>query len=171
MPAVPYRSYLMEQLRDVDEAAAYLTACYEDSDLVHIAAAIIEQSGRILITRRPEGAFMGGLWEFPGGKVEPGESAAMAVVRECWEECALEVAVEALLNRSVHRDAQRPLQLDFFRCRLLGGTLRLHAATAHAWVTAAELVHYPMPPANRSVCAYLMQAAEANTLRRDDTRA
>ena len=118
-----------------------------------IAIAVIEQDGRYLIGPRPDGVALAGLWEFPGGKVEPGETPQAAAARECLEETGL--AVEALEPYEVvdHRYAHGHVQLHFFRCRLVNRSQTPDGR--FRWVPAAELCAYDFPPANAALVARL----------------
>ena len=108
---------------------------------LHVTAALVVEGGRVLVARRLRPVALAGLWEFPGGKVEPGESPRCALARELVEELGLEVEVGAFIARSV--DAARPLVLDAYRCARLAGDPRpspLDAThDAVRWVDAAEL--------------------------------
>ena len=85
---------------------------------VVVAAAVVRHEGRILLTRRVEGAHLGGMWEFPGGKVEEGEDPEVAVARECMEECAIAVEVLDILEVTFHRYPTKDILLLFYDCRL-----------------------------------------------------
>ena len=88
---------------------------------VRVVAAVIRRDGRILVTRRHGHAERGGQWEFPGGKVEPGEGEPEALVAEIREELDCAVAVGALLARTTHRYPDLEVELAFFACALLPG--------------------------------------------------
>jgi len=122
---------------------------------VIVAAAVVRREGRVLLTRRPGGAHLAGLWEFPGGKVEPGEDPEHAVVRECREECAIEVEVEGVLDVRFHRYSEKDVLLLFYGCRLIGGTVTHLGVADHAWVAPAELDRYELPPPDARVIARL----------------
>jgi len=83
---------------------------------VVVAAAVVIQEGRVLLTRRAEGQHLAGMWEFPGGKLEEGESPEAAVVRECREECGIEVEVADILDVTHHRYPGKDVLLLFYRC-------------------------------------------------------
>jgi 8-oxo-dGTP diphosphatase len=126
---------------------------------VVVAAAVIIRVGRVLLTRRAEGQHLAGLWEFPGGKLEDGESPEEALVRECQEECGIEVAVAEILEVTHHRYPEKEVLLLFYRCELRSGEVRhLHVAD-HAWVAPADLGDYSLPPADEGVVARI-QALE-----------
>jgi len=120
---------------------------------VIVAAAVVKHEGRILLTRRMAGAHLAGLWELPGGKVEDGEAPEDAVVRECDEECAIDVVVEDIADVTFHRYAAtdaRPgkdVLLLFYWCRLgARGEVQHRGVADHAWVRPRELGAYPLPP-------------------------
>ncbi|MDH3654680.1 MAG: 8-oxo-dGTP diphosphatase MutT [Myxococcales bacterium] len=118
-----------------------------------VAAAVVIREGRVLLTRRAEGQHLAGMWEFPGGKLEEGESPEEALVRECREECGIDVDVGAILDVTHHRFPQKNVLLLFYRCRLRGGEVRHLQVADHAWVAPAELDRYPLPPADDRVVA------------------
>ncbi len=128
-----------------------------------VAAAVIERDGRILLTRRLEGAHLAGLWEFPGGKVEPGEDPEHAEVRECREGCGVEVEVIDVVEVAFHRYPKKDVLLLFYDCRLSPGSREVeHLGVAdHAWVLASELERYPLPPPDARLVRKLQQRAAA----------
>ena len=96
-----------------------------DRPMVLVAAvALVDPDGRVLIAQRPEGKSMAGLWEFPGGKVDPGESPESALARELHEELAVLVEVGAALSPVIWNYGVRTIRLLPFRCRITGGELR-----------------------------------------------
>lgn len=114
---------------------------------VIVAAAVVKRGGRILLTRRLEGTHLAGFWEFPGGKVEEGEDPERAVVRECREECAIEVEVVDVLEVAFHRYERKDVLLIFYECRLTSAEDVQHLGVAeHAWVLPERLRDYPLPP-------------------------
>lgn len=117
------------------------------SATVIVAAAVVRRGDRILLTRRMEGAHLAGMWEFPGGKVEEGEDPEAAVVRECREECAIDLVVDDILEVTFHRYAKKDVLLLFYACRLASDREVEHVGVAdHAWVLPSELRDYPLPP-------------------------
>lgn len=118
-----------------------------------VAAAVVIEKGRVLLTRRAEGQHLEGLWEFPGGKLEEGESPEAAVVRECREECGIEVEVADILDVTHHRYPEKEVLLLFYRCTLRGGQVQHLQVADHAWVEPRELDAYPLPPADGRVVA------------------
>ena len=118
-----------------------------------IAIAVVEHEGRYLIGRRPEGVPLAGLWEFPGGKIQPGETAEAAAARECLEETGLEVEVGDPYPAVVHQYSHGKVALEFFACRPL--ETRQTPKDPFRWVLAAELSDYQFPEANGGLVAYL----------------
>jgi len=119
--------------------------------LVLVAAvALIDVDGRVLLAQRPEGKSMAGLWEFPGGKVEPGETPETALIRELQEELAIDTWESCLapLTFASHGYDTYHLLMPLFACRKWQGTPRSQEGQALKWVRAADLRDYPMPPAD-----------------------
>ena len=129
----------------------------EDSNhpIIVVAAVIRDDGGRIMLTRRPEGSHMGGLWEFPGGKVEDGEAPIEALERELDEELALSVRIGAPLTFSVHEEPGMRIVLLFFAATL--GDSRPTAVDGQEidWVAPADLPSYPTPPADAELIRLL----------------
>lgn len=115
---------------------------------VLVAAAVVRHEGKILLTKRPRGAHLEGMWEFPGGKVEPDEDPRDAVVRECLEECGIQLEAGEVVEVVFHRYENKTVLLMFFECRLLSGEVQHLGVSDHAWVEPAELRDYPLPPAD-----------------------
>ncbi|PQO24715.1 8-oxo-dGTP diphosphatase MutT [Rhodobacteraceae bacterium WD3A24] len=114
------------------------------------AVALIDPDGRVLLAQRPEGKAMAGLWEFPGGKVEPGESPEAALIRELEEELGIDTWASCLapLTFASHAYADFHLLMPLFACRKWAGIPRPREAQALKWVRAGDLRDYPMPPAD-----------------------
>ncbi len=126
--------------------------------LVLVAAvALIDRDGRVLLARRPEGRSMAGLWEFPGGKVEPGESPEAALIRELREELGIDTWASCLapLSFASHAYEDFHLLMPVFACRKWQGIPRPHEGQALKWVAARDLGDYPMPPADLPLVAVL----------------
>lgn len=122
-----------------------------------IAAVIRDARGRILLARRTEGRDLAGLWEFPGGKREPGESPEAALTRELHEELGIDIEVGAPVIRVPQRYPDKRLALDVRMVERWRGTARGREGQALAWVPPHKLASYAMPPADRPVVAALMQ--------------
>jgi 8-oxo-dGTP diphosphatase len=121
------------------------------------AAALIDTDGRVLIAERPEGRAMAGLWEFPGGKVEPGETPEAALIRELAEELGIGTWASCLapLTFASHGYDDFHLLMPLFACRKWEGVPEAREHGALRWVRPAELARYPMPPADRPLVAIL----------------
>lgn len=114
------------------------------------AVALIDPEGRVLLAQRPEGKSLAGLWEFPGGKVEPGETPEAALIRELREELGIETKASCLapLTFASHSYADFHLLMPLFACRRWEGIPTAQEGQALAWVRPARLRDYPMPPAD-----------------------
>tara|TARA_R110000824_G_scaffold161984_5_gene337529 strand:- start:1283 stop:1705 length:423 start_codon:yes stop_codon:yes gene_type:complete len=114
------------------------------------AAALIDQNGRILVQKRPEGKPMAGLWEFPGGKVEPGETPEAALIRELYEEldiCVKEPDIEPVAFASEALEEQH-LVLLLYICRKWTGHVESPQSLDLQWLSVAAIRDLPMPPAD-----------------------
>lgn len=122
---------------------------------IRVVAAVVERGGRYLIAQRNPHAVFPLLWEFPGGKVEPGEDDASALRREMMEELGVGVTVGPLLERKVH--CYREFSVDFraYHCTLVEGEPQALNCAAFAWVPLADLASYPFPPADEEAIALL----------------
>ncbi len=114
------------------------------------AVALIDPDGRVLLAQRPEGKSLAGLWEFPGGKVEPGETPEAALIRELKEELDIDTWSSCLapLTFASHSYDDFHLLMPLFACRKWQGTVRSMEGQQLAWVRPSQLRDYPMPPAD-----------------------
>ena len=122
-----------------------------------VAAALVDLEGRVLLQQRPEGKSLAGLWEFPGGKVEPGETPEAALIRELEEELAI-VVPHACLAPATFASASlgdRHLLLLLYITRKWTGVPRALEASALRWVRPADMHDLPMPPADRPLIGLL----------------
>ncbi len=115
-----------------------------------VAAVLVNKAGEILLAQRPEGKSMAGLWEFPGGKLEAGETPEAALVRELREELSLEVALQDLtpLTFASHSYAAFHLLMPVYLCRRWQGMVTPRETQKIAWVESGALDDYPMPDAD-----------------------
>ena len=123
----------------------------KDLKTVLVAAiALIDVDGRILIAQRPEGKSMAGLWEFPGGKVEPGEMPEEALIRECEEELGIDISASCLAASvfASHSYDDFHLLMPLYLCRKWRGVPQSREGQALKWVHMKDLRDYPMPEAD-----------------------
>lgn len=121
------------------------------------AVALVDQDGRVLLAQRPEGKTMAGLWEFPGGKVEPGETPETALIRELDEELGIKTWQSCLapLTFASHSYDDFHLLMPLFACRKWIGTPQSRENQRLKWVRTVEMRAYPMPPADIPLIAML----------------
>jgi 8-oxo-dGTP diphosphatase len=114
------------------------------------AVALIDPEGRILLAQRPAGKSLAGLWEFPGGKVDPGETPEAALIRELREELGIETKASCLapLTFASHSYDDFHLLMPLFACRRWEGIPQPQEGQTLAWVRPERLRDYPMPPAD-----------------------
>ena len=122
-----------------------------------VAVALLDTDGRILLSQRPSGKTLPGLWEFPGGKVEPGETPETALLRELTEELNLSLQVSCLapLTFASHSYASFHLLMPLYVCRQWNGKPQPREGQKLAWVRAQDLKNYPMPPADIPLIPFL----------------
>ena len=122
-----------------------------------VAVALVDVDGRVLIARRPEGKTMEGLWEFPGGKVEDGETPEAALIRELKEELGIDTEQSCLapFTFASHAYDEFQLLMPLYVCRVWQGTPKARERQELAWVSPLRLRDYPMPPADRPLVAML----------------
>ena len=124
---------------------------------VVVVAAVIEDAHRFLVTRRPPGVHLAGLWEFPGGKTDADESHPAALKREIREELGVDVEVGGLEYETIHAYPDRTVALHFYRCRLLGAP-RPQLGQEMRWVARADLRSLGFPPADDELIARLVRS-------------
>jgi len=126
-------------------------------EAIDVAAGIVLRGGKVLVARRRMGAHLGGLWEFPGGKIERGETAREALRRELAEELAVGVRVGPLWGILPHRYPERDVRLHFLFAWIARGEPRAVAAEELLWATPTELAELPFPGADRPLVAALLR--------------
>ena len=121
------------------------------------AVALVDPDGRVLLAQRPAGKPMAGLWEFPGGKVNPGETPETALIRELAEELGIDVAASCLgpLTFASYTYSNFHLLMPLYVCRKWSGIPMAREGQRLAWVRPARLGDYPMPPADKPLVAML----------------
>jgi 8-oxo-dGTP diphosphatase len=145
-----------------------MSACWDASDgkleeprdvpIVLVAAvALLDADGRILIAKRPPGKKMAGLWEFPGGKIDPGETPERALIRELQEELGIDTRTSCLapIGFASHAYEEFHLLMPLYVCRVWQGTPTPKEGQELAWVRPHRLGDYPMPPADIPLIAQL----------------
>lgn len=125
--------------------------------LTVVAAALVDGDGRVLVQQRPAGAAMAGLWEFPGGKVEKGETPEAALIRELSEELGIDVEAACLAPACFASEplGERHLVLLLYVCRKWSGTPAPRHAAALQWLRPAQMFALDMPPADRPLLGLL----------------
>jgi mutator protein MutT len=126
-----------------------------DAGAVVVVAAVVQENGAFLVTRRQSGVHLEGLWEFPGGKIDPGESHGDALRREMREELDTDVAVHDLLFATSHAYQERTVTLYFYACTL-AGTPRPLLGQEMRWVPRPELATLGFPPADEDLIRQLV---------------
>ncbi len=122
---------------------------------VQIAVGIVRKDGKVLITRRKLDGLLGGLWEFPGGKVSPKESPEQACIREIREETGIEINNLEFLTRVFHAYTHFKIEMDVFFCDYICGKVVLNGPIDHKWVRVDQLHGYPFPRANLKFMALI----------------
>lgn len=128
-----------------------------DNAVIDVAAGLIFCEGRLLITQRHADTHLGGLWEFPGGKREPGETLAQCLVRELREELGVEVVVGKPFESLTHAYTEKTVRLEFFVCRIPRGEPQALGCAALKWIEQQELVDYAFPAADQRLLEKLRQ--------------
>ena len=128
------------------------------------AGLIFDDKGRLLIQRRPEDKMLGGLWEFPGGKCEPGETLEETCRRELREELGIDVEIEDLFGKVAHAYTHFKITMYAFRCRIRTGTPASQEGLPLRWVPLANLTDYAFPRANRRLIDALLERRQNPTL-------
>lgn len=118
---------------------------------VAVCAAVIEHQGKILITERPSNKQQGGFWEFPGGKIEPGESPHQSLKREIREELDIQIGIGPLLETVYHHYAWGSVLIIAYLCSWQEGEIKHLEVANHAWVDANELNGYRILPADQPI--------------------
>jgi 8-oxo-dGTP diphosphatase len=129
--------------------------------MIEVSAALIFHDGKLLITQRHAGSHLGGLWEFPGGKREAGETFGECLVREIREELGVQISVGELFEEISHAYPEKTLLLKFFICKLLSGEPQLLDCAAIRWVNKAELDDYEFPSADAQLLEKLKNPRQA----------
>lgn len=124
--------------------------------MLKVAAAIIQKNGKFLISRRHKHSHLGHLWEFPGGKLETGESPEECIIRECREEIDVVVKPLSLFYETQHRYPELTVHLYFFLCEIVSGNPKAVDCADWAWVSPEELKNYEFPAADVKIIEKLI---------------
>jgi len=124
---------------------------FKTENRIEVSAALIFRQGKLLITQRPAAAHLGGLWEFPGGKRESGETFKQCLVRELQEELGVEVKVGGLFKEITHHYADKTVRLKFFLCELPAGEPQPLGCASIKWVVNPELADHDFPAADARI--------------------
>ena len=127
---------------------------------IKVAAGLIFRSGKLLITQRHADAHLGGLWEFPGGKREPGETFEQCLRRELREELGCDVEVLELVESITHTYPEKTVHLQFFRCRWLAHEPQAIDCADLRWVSREELAQFNFPAADAKLLEHLRRSDE-----------
>jgi 8-oxo-dGTP diphosphatase len=130
---------------------------------VVVSAGVIWRGDRVLLTRRREGDSLAGFWEFPGGKVEDGEDPRVTAVRECQEECGIEIRVRDILDVTFYRYPTKDILLLFYEADWVSGEVQNLEVAAHAWVMPSELPGYTLPPPDEAVLQKIRSGVRLDT--------
>ena len=125
-----------------------------DAPPIDVTCGLIERDGRVLVAQRPPGKALAGKWEFPGGKLEPGESPAACLARELRAELGVSVDVRAALPASVHHYGERAIRLLPFLCRVREGEPHPHEHSAIRWCTPEEIAGLDLAAADLPILAH-----------------
>ncbi|SDS50088.1 8-oxo-dGTP diphosphatase [Formosa sp. Hel1_31_208] len=116
--------------------------------MIEVTAAIIEEGDKFLIARRAKGKHLAGYWEFPGGKIEAGETAEACLSRELNEEFQINVSVNNFVGESVYEYPNKKIILKAFTCRIISGEIQLNDHDKIEWITIDEIKQYDLAPAD-----------------------
>lgn len=119
--------------------------------MIQVAAAIIRKDGKILVCKRGAGGSCAHLWEFPGGKLEPGETLEQCVVRECREELEINISVNDISGKTSYQYPEREVALTFFDAELLSGKIKKKVHEEIRWVLPTELNQFLFCPADNEI--------------------
>lgn len=133
---------------------------------VLVTAAILWQNGRILLAQRPENDRMAGLWEFPGGKIEAGETPEDCLKRELLEELGIETQIGSLFMETGYQYPHINIILLAFHAMPVKGQMTLHSHAAITWALPHELMHYPLAPADVPIAEKLLHHATEPQMRK-----
>ncbi len=159
-PKCPVRSFCRAYKSD-SQARYPARAAGRPLPHYHVAVGVVRKAERLLITRRKAGGLLGGLWEFPGGKVRPGETPKETCRREIKEELNLSVEITNRMTRVRHAYSHFKISMDVFDCRYMAGKVKLNGPDNYKWIALEEIEDYAFPGANRKFIPLLKKAKKS----------
>ncbi|UCH24043.1 MAG: A/G-specific adenine glycosylase [Deltaproteobacteria bacterium] len=130
--------------------------------LYHIAVGVVAKNNQVLITQRKPEGLLGGLWEFPGGRIERDEDPETACIREIKEEVNLIVKIDSYVTRVKHAYTHFKIVLDVFCCRYIRGKVKLNGPVDHRWIRLNQIDKFPFPKANHKFIPYLKRCTASH---------
>ncbi len=125
--------------------------------MINVVAAIIVNNGKILITKRSNKMKLGGMWEFPGGKIEPDENEKQCIIREIKEELFLDISVSRHFLNSQHKYEFGNVNLSSYICKIENGNIKLTEHENYNWVSIDELINFNFVPADECIVKKLIE--------------
>jgi len=146
-------------------AKAQNLAYLQGEEIIEVVCAIIIRNRRVLITQRPAGKHLEGFWEFPGGKLQPGETPPDGLRREMVEELGIEVTDMQCIDQVIHPypELEAKIRLQFFRCQWLSGKLTAKDHQNFIWASAKDLREKSFPPADQAILAWLQETLKGKS--------
>ena len=117
----------------------------DENKIIKVGCAVVHRNGKILIAQRNENDFLGGYWEFPGGKIEPGENMEQCLVREVFEELGIQIKPSLFIKRADYTYPEKKVALFFYLCDWVSGEPKKIDCQDFAWVTPEEMRNYKFP--------------------------
>ena len=133
---------------------------YNESPMTQVIAAIIEKDGKILIARRKKGSHLAHKWEFPGGKIEPGETHEQCLKRELLEELGIKVNVEEFICSSKYAYENISIELCIYKVSFVSGEFSINSHEEIRWISPGKLSEYDLPEANIPVTKIIIKYLE-----------